>query len=150
MRKSLIALAIALSPLSLPASMQGAPSTSAPSKPLVYEFSYKVKWGLLDEFLALYKKNHLPILREQLKRGEILSLSAAFPIDHVNESARWDFRMTVTYRDAAAAFDDPLEQPWVKELFPDQATYKAEEQHRFELLLDHTDLPIALEDPASW
>ena len=118
--------------------------------PFVYEFSYKVKWGSFDEFLALYKKNHLPLLREQVKRGEIVALSVVFPIDHANESARWDMRVVVTYRDASAAFDDPLSQPWAKALFPDQAAYKTEEQRRFSLLLEHTDVPVRVEDPASW
>jgi len=149
-RKSLSSLALAFAVFCPAVPALGAPSAPASPKPFVYEFSYKVKWGHMDEFLELYKKNHLPILREEMKRGEILSMSAAFPIDHANESARWDFRMTITYRDAAAAFEDPLKQPWVKELFPDQATWKREEQQRFELLLEHTDVPVAVEDAASW
>jgi hypothetical protein len=122
----------------------------AAPQPFVYEFSYKVKWGHFDEFRELYKKNHLPLLREQMKRGEITALSVVFPINHANESARWDMRVVVTYRDAFAAHEDIMQKAWVKAFFPDQAKFKAEEQRRFEMLLEHTDVPVVIEDPASW
>ena len=126
------------------------PSSANRAKPFTYEFSYKVKWGHLDEFLNLYKKNHLPILRKQKERGEILSLSATSPINHANEDSRWDIRMTVVYRDAVVAHEDPSELPWVKALYPDQVTFKREEQRRFELLLEHTDVPISIDDLSTW
>ena len=50
------------------------------------------------------------------------------------------------------AFDwaDPLnledqlteEERMIRQLWPDQATYKREEQRRFEILLAHWDLPV--------
>jgi len=131
-------------------SAQEAAAPQAQASPFVYEFYYKVKWGHFDEFLELYKKNHLPILRRQQSTGEILQMTAAFPINHVGETDRWDFRMTVTYRDAIVAHQDPSTQPWVKELFPDQAAFKREEQRRFELLIEHMDIPIAVEDVSTW
>ena len=66
-------------------------------EPYTVEYYYKVKWGYLDEFLDLYKKNHYPILKELKKRGEIIDMQAAYPIYHSPESARWDFRYTITY-----------------------------------------------------
>jgi hypothetical protein len=119
-------------------------------KPFVYEFYYKVKWGFFDEFLALYKKNHLPILKKQIERGEILSMSAAFPINHVGEDSRWDMRITVVFRDAIVAHEDPSGAPWAKALFPNQKTFKKEEQHRFGLVLEHMDIPIQTENPSAW
>ncbi len=143
---SLLGVIAATMPL---AAVSAEPDQQQP-KPFVYEFYYKVKWGFFDEFLALYKKNHLPILKKQIERGEILSMSAAFPINHLGEGSRWDMRMTVVYRDAIVAHDDPSEAPWVKALFPNQKNFKKEEQHRFELLLEHMDIPIHTENPGAW
>src|SRR5687768_13154610 len=96
-----VAVAAGLVAFSLTAQDQA--PTPQTSSPFTYEFYYTVKWGYLEEFLELYKKNHLPILRTQQERGEILSISAAYPINHASESERWDLRITIVYRDAIAA-----------------------------------------------
>ena len=129
---------------------QDAGGPASVGKPLIFEFYYRVKWGYLDEFLELYKKNHLPILKKQMERGDILAISAAFPINHAAEEDRWDFRVTVTYRDAIVAHADVSDEPWVKEMIRDKETFDKEERRRFELLLEHTDIPIAVEDAAKW
>lgn len=128
------------------------PATSAAPdlKPVTYDLYYKVKWGDFDEFLALYKKNHLPVLRKLKERGDILSVTAAFPVNHMGEDKRWDMRVTITYRDVIAATADPGDRPWIKELFPDQETFKKEEQRRFELLVEHMDVPITVENTDDW
>ena len=150
MTRSRVAIALLVAALPWSSAAHAAEPSSPAPKPFVYEFSYKVKWGHFEEFLELYKKNHLPILREQMKRGEILAISAVFPVNHSSESVRWDLRVVVTYRDAIVAHENTLEQPWAKALYPDQASFKAEEQRRFELLLEHTDVPVAVEDAATW
>ena len=153
LRLSLVATAAATAFFAHPWHVSAQETASPPVPqvaPFTYEFYYKVKWGHLDEFLELYKKNHLPILRHQQSTGEILRMTAAFPINHASEADRWDFRMTVIYRDAIVAHEDPTEQPWVKELFPDQAAFEREEQRRFELLIEHMDIPIAVEDVETW
>lgn len=51
---------------SMPA-QAGSPAAVASSpvvpRPHVVDYSYRVKWGHLDEFLALFRKTHSPILR---------------------------------------------------------------------------------------
>jgi hypothetical protein len=42
----------------------------------------------------------------------------------------------------AAASDQASEEPIIRQLFPDQETYKLEEQRRFEILLGHWDVPV--------
>jgi hypothetical protein len=65
------------------------------------------------------------------------------PADHLPESSRWDFKVTLTYRDIQAAFGDTSHHDAIrKQLFPDQATFEREEQRRFEILLAHWDVPI--------
>jgi hypothetical protein len=122
------------------------PAASPSAKPFVIEFYYKVKWGHVEEFWDLFKKNHLPVLKREMQIGRIIALKAEKPIDHHTEDARWDYRVTITYRDVPTAFDDFDPTPIVKQLYPDQAKFKQEEQRRFEILLAHWDLPITSVD----
>ena len=132
---------------------QSAPSApgQATARPFAVEYYYKVKWGHQEEFIDLYKKNHYPILQRLQKLGYIREMSAAYPINHAGEEKRWDFRFTIVFRDANAALPDPdLDAAIVKELYPEQETFKKEEQRRFELLLEHMDVPIDVDDLTKW
>jgi len=37
----------------------------ANDKPYVIEYYYKAKWGHAEEFIALFKKNHYPVLKRK-------------------------------------------------------------------------------------
>lgn len=114
----------------------------AGDKPFVIEYYYKTKWGHADEFLALFKKNHYPILKKEAEMGRLLKVSMVQPVYHTTEDGRWDFRVTIVYKNAAIAHDDFDSAALIKQLYPDQDTYKKEEQRRFEILDAHWDLPI--------
>ena len=108
----------------------------------VVEYYYKVKWGHTDEFLRLFKKNHLPVLQEQIKSGRLTRVKVEKPRYHATEDARWDFRVTIVFKSAATAFMPSPEAEIAKRLYPDQETFKKEEQRRFEILISHWDVPI--------
>lgn len=118
-------------------------------KPYAVEYYYKVKWGHFDEFLELYMKNHYPILKKMQQDGRILSMSAAYPRNHASEATRWDMRFTIVYRDVLAEHEETSEA-FVKALYPDQVTFMKEEQRRFELLLEHMDIPVRIDDLKDW
>jgi hypothetical protein len=119
-----------------------AQSGSSTDKPFVVEYYYKTKWGHADEFISLFKKNHYPLLKKQVEMGRMLKVSAVAPLYHTTEDGRWDYRVTIVYKNAAVANDGFDSAPLMKQLFPDQDTYKKEEQRRFEILDAHWDLPI--------
>ena len=127
----------------------GATRAASP-RPFTVEYYYKVRWGHFDEFLELYKRNHYPFLQREQQMGRIVSMSVAYPVNHAGEANRWDMRFTIVWRDAATAHDDFDYAALTKELYPDQAKFKAEEQRRFELLIEHMDVPLHVEDPAKW
>jgi hypothetical protein len=131
------------------ARLQAVPQTNA-AKPFAVEYYYKVKWGYFDEFKALYIKNHYPVLLREQKMGRIVSMNAAFPVNHAGEASRWDMRFTIVWKDAATAHDDFDSSTITKELYPDQAKFKSEEQRRFELLLEHMDVPVTIDDLSTW
>jgi hypothetical protein len=124
------------------AAPQAAATTDASDKPFVIEYYYKVKWGHAEEFITLFKKNHYPLLQKEIELGRLLKVNAVSPRYHTTEDGRWDYRITIVFKNAATANDGFDEKPLLKQLFPDQETYKREEQHRFEILDAHWDLPI--------
>jgi len=138
-----------LSVVAQPLLAQGAPPQGAPDQPYVMEYYYKVQWGHQQEFLQLFLKNHYPLLQKQAASGRILSLKIEQPANHTTEDGRWDFRVTIRFKNSTLATTaDPNEERLIKQLWPDQRTYQREEQRRFEILLAHWDLPVTDITPA--
>ena len=114
----------------------------AAEKPFAVEYYYKAKWGYADEFIRLFTKNHYPVLKKQLELGRILEVSVVKPRYHTTEDGRWDYRVTLVFKNGRVATEDFDEGAITKVLYPDQETFKREEQRRFEILQAHWDLPI--------
>jgi hypothetical protein len=142
MKPSLFAVALLLLGRSLFA--QGAPPQGAPDQPYTVEYYYKVQWGHQQEFLQLFLKNHYPLLKKVVETGRMLSVRIETPANHMIEEGRWDYRVTIRFKNSTAATtSNPDEERLIKELWPDQDVYKREEQRRFEILLGHWDLPVS-------
>jgi hypothetical protein len=136
-------LALSLSLLGLPLLAQGAPPQSAANQPYTMEYYYKVQWGHQQEFLQLFLKNHYPLLRKEVDSGRILAVKIETPANHMTEDSRWDYRVTLTFKNSTLATTaNPDEQAMIKQLWPDQETFTREEQRRFAVLLAHWDLPV--------
>src|SRR5213080_5260191 len=78
-------------------------SAAAPGQPFVVEYYYKAKWGHADEFLRLFKKNHYPLLKKQVDMGRMLKVWMDQPRYHTTEDGRWDYRVTIVFKNAAVA-----------------------------------------------
>jgi hypothetical protein len=125
------------------ASGQGlASSGEGKAREFVVESYYQARWGYAEEFLRLYKKNHLPILKKLQEEGRILRIDAAKPRYHATEDSRWDYRVTLTFRDAVSAHDPAHEEAVKRQLYPDQDALRKEEQRRFEILGSHWDVVV--------
>ncbi len=119
---------------------QSAPASS--DKPFVVEYYYKARWGYADEFLKLFKKNHYPLLKKEIEMGRMVKVWLDQPRYHTTEDGRWDYRVTIMFKNATVANEPFDEDPLKKQLFPDQEAYQHEEQRRFQILEAHWDLPI--------
>ena len=134
-------------PLSLCA--QGAPPQGGADQPYTMEYYYKVQWGHQQEFLQLFLKNHYPLLQELVHRGRMRSVKIETPANHMTEDGRWDYRVTIVFKNSTLATTaNPEEESLIKQLWPDGDKYKREEQRRFEILLAHWDLPVTDITPA--
>ena len=139
---ALIVLALAAG-LTRPLLAQGAPPQTGAGQPYTIEYYYKCQWGHQQEFLDLFLKNHWPLLKKIETTGRITALKIESPAYHTTEDGRWDYRVTITYKDSTVATtSNPDEEVFIQQLWPDQDTYKREEQRRFEILLSHWDLPV--------
>ena len=144
-----IRLAVLLSLVALSLFAQGAPPQGAPDQPYTVEYYYKVQWGHQQEFLQLFLKNHYPLLQKIVESGRMTSVKIDQPAYHSTEDGRWDYRVTIKFKNSTLATTaNPDEEHLIKQLWPDQETYKREEQRRFEILLAHWDLPVTDITPA--
>ena len=105
-------------------------------------YFYRVKWGFQDEFVVLFRKNHYPVLQAQVKSGRMASVRTFVPTYHGDGRADWTFAVAITFKDTAAMNAPSGEDEIVRKLFPDQDTFRKEEQRRFELLDAHWDVPL--------
>jgi hypothetical protein len=121
-------------------------TAAATGQPYVIEYYYKTKWGHADEFLRLFKKNHYPLLKKEVEMGRMLKVWMDQPRYHTTEDGRWDYRVTIVFKNSTVANEPFDEAALKKQLYPDQAAYEREEQQRFETLDAHWDLPVRTMD----
>ena len=67
-----------------------APPATADSHPVVESY-YKIASGKADEWLELYRTQHLPVLKQRQREGHILQIVIYRPFLHQGEPA-WDFK----------------------------------------------------------
>jgi hypothetical protein len=111
------------------------------SEPIEVLYFYRTRWGAHDEFVELFRRNHWPILRDQLNAGRYTAVELSTPRFHGEGRADWDVLVSITYRDWAA-LQEHSDADIAARLYPDQATFKAEERRRFELLEAHWDVVL--------
>ncbi|PYR57062.1 MAG: hypothetical protein DMF85_14735 [Acidobacteria bacterium] len=125
-----------------PVRAQAPAAQSAATQERTVWYFYKVRWGFQDEFVSLFKRNHYPVLKEEMKTGRITAVKTFVPTYHGDGRADWTFAVVITYRDAAALTGPSDDEPILRRLFPDRAKFEKEEQRRFEILEAHWDVPL--------
>jgi hypothetical protein len=119
-------------------------ATSPADKLYLVEWVYKVKWGYADEFWQIFKKYQIATLNREKELGYVTSYTVYRPGLHTGEDIRWEYHAVITYRtQASSSHGSEVE----KELFPDRATQKQEENRRWQITEAHYDLPIHMINP---
>jgi hypothetical protein len=116
-------------------------AAQAPAETTTWYF-YKVKWGYQDEFLDLFQRNHYPVLKALKDAGQYSAIRTYTPRYHGDGRADWTFAVAITFKDTAAMTAPSGEDEIVRRLYKDLATFRKEEQRRFELLDAHWDVPL--------
>jgi hypothetical protein len=131
-------LAVVLAPIAA----QAQTASASADKPFVVEYYYKAKWGYAEEFLKLFKKNHYALLKKEVEMGRMVKVWMDQPRYHSTEDGRWDYRVTIVFKNSTVANEAFDEEALKKQIFPDQDAYQHEEQRRFSILEAHWDVPI--------
>ena len=77
-----------------------------------------------------------------MKIGNALQVTAQSPINHSTEDGRWDYRVTIVWKNVQVAHDDSGDDKVLSSSIRTKKHSKREEQRRFEILLAHWDVPI--------
>ena len=136
-RVTVIAVACMLGSLSVGAQ---APPKQAGGEPKATWYVYTVKWGLQDEFLDLFQRNHYPILKAKEKAGRYAAVRTFVPEFHGDGRADWTFAVELVVPPNAPS--TPTDEEIIAKLYPDRAKFAREEQRRFEILTAHWDVPL--------
>lgn len=148
MRRVPVAALAALAGLALMLGPSLARPASADEKPVSAAYYYRVRWGFQAEFERLFFKNHYPVLREQMgPGGRIKAVSVYRPTFHGDGRADWTFLVVITFSSWSVMGGPSGEEAIAKRLYPDQETFRREEQRRFEILDAHWDVPLAEVEP---
>ena len=139
MRSGLIG--VALTSLALITSIH---RVAAADTPYQVEWVYHVKYGHQDEWWKIFRKYQIAILDREKQLGFITDYYVDRPGLHTSEDARWDYRIIITYPNYEASKHEGEVQ---HQLFPDTQSLTREEDRRWELTLNHWDLPIQRIDP---
>ena len=107
---------------------------------ITIESYYKMKWGYAQEFINLWMANHYPLQKKAMEKGDIVSIIAEKPKEHSGEDTRWDFKVTVVYKNAELALEHSITDVYKKDLYPDLVKLAKDEQYRFTLLIAHWDV----------
>jgi hypothetical protein len=127
-------------------SQQAVTTSASVTKPVIEEWVYRTRYGYKDEWWAIFKKYQIAILERQKQLGYVRDFTVYAPSLHAGEDYRWDYRVIIV-RASADAPAGQSEGEVAKQLFPDQAKFKSQENRRWELTTNHWDLPIHVVDP---
>jgi len=114
-------------------------ATQPTAQPITIEYYYKLAPGGSAEWLALYNKNHNPLLKELMKEGLLKSEKLYTRRFHA-ESPAWDYKIVMIWRDWSALEEAHNREPEIlKSLYPDKEDHDRQEKRRWELTLSHWD-----------
>jgi len=136
----LLALAILAGGIGVARAQSAAPD----AKPYQVEWVYRVKYGYQDEWWKIFQKYQIAILDREQQLGFVTRYIVQRPGLHTSEDSRWDYRIIISYPNYEASTHEGEVE---RQLFSDRATLAHDEQRRWELTLNHWDLPIHEVDP---
>jgi hypothetical protein len=114
------------------------------AKPYQVEWVYKIKYGYQAEWWSIFQRYQIAILDREKQLGYVASYIVQRPSLHTSEDSRWDYRIIITYPNWAGSTHEGEVD---RQLFPDRAAEAKADQRRWDLTLNHWDLPIHEIDP---
>ena len=108
-------------------------------KPTVHVDFYRLPPGRQDEWLALYKKWHYPIMKYQKEHGQVTSETVYTRVVH-ELSPSWDIAIVIISPPPEKMPKAEMSrQQLIRSLYPNLDEYVAAEKQRWALTLEHWD-----------
>jgi hypothetical protein len=108
-------------------------------KPEVHVDFYKLPPGRQDEWLALYKKAHFPMMKWQIDHGQVISETVYTRAVH-ELSPSWDIAIVIVLPPAGQRKKSELTRAQLmRQIYPDLDEFVKEEKQRWALTLEHWD-----------
>lgn len=104
-------------------------------------YFYRVTWGHQEEFVELFKKNHYPVLKEQMG-DRLVGFKAYVPMYHGDGRADWTFATEIVFKNDEKFISPSGDEAIARRLYSDFAKFGSEEARRFEILDAHWDVPL--------
>ena len=125
------------------AALSSQPAAAADG-PYQVAWVYHVKYGHQGEWWKLFQKYQVAILDREKQLGFVSDYHIDRPGLHTSEDAHWDYRIIISY----PSYETSQREGEVeRQLFPDKAAFDRGEARRWELTVNHWDLPIHQMDP---
>jgi hypothetical protein len=141
MKKLLVLLTCAMFAgiFSPPAAFPQANNGAGEGKPEVHVDFYKLPPGRQDEWLALYKKSHYPMMKWQIEHGQITSETVYTRAIH-QLSPSWDIAIVIVIPPLSQRKKSELTRAQLmRKLYPNLDEYVKDERKRWALTLEHWD-----------
>jgi hypothetical protein len=127
---------LVLSALSPIAALAQANNGAGEGKPEVHVDYYKLPPGRQDEWLALYKKYHYPIVRDMIEHGQMTSETIYTRAVH-ELSPSWDIAIVIVIPPPAQRKKPEFTRAQlIRKLYPDLEDYVQGERKRWALTLE--------------
>jgi len=108
-------------------------------KPEVHVDFYKLPPGRQDEWLALYKKSHFPMMKWEIDHGQVISETVYTRAIH-ELSPSWDIAIMIVLPPAGQRKKPEFTRAQLmRKIYPDLDEYVKEEKQRWALTLEHWD-----------
>jgi hypothetical protein len=108
-------------------------------KPEVHVDFYKLPPGRQDEWLALYKKAHFPMMKWQIEHGQVVSEKVYTRAVH-ELSPSWDIAIVIVLPPAGQRKKSELTRTQLmRQIYPDLDEFVKAEKQRWALTLEHWD-----------
>jgi hypothetical protein len=135
----LLLSAFTLNILGSVAALAQANNGAGEGKPEVHVDFYKLPPGRQDEWLALYKKAHFPMMKWQIDHGQVTSETVYTRAVH-ELSPSWDIAIVIVLPPAGQRKKSELTRAQLmRQLYPDLDEFVKEEKQRWALTLEHWD-----------
>lgn len=134
-----LALAVAALALAAPAAAQ---RNAAADAPFILEHSYWLQPGTSGQFVAMFNRNKLPLLKRELAEGRIRWMRITQPRLRSADPTQPDLKLTIAWASPNVAFDDKDPARFVPGLFADAQARARAEAERERIVVRRADVPV--------